>query len=164
MQACQGTTSPVPMKLIEFLERFPLISFEDLSSHWALSLTDFVSFGEHMEDKFHELFQEQKESTGCSASPLLSVWSLVDKQHVRVLWDIENIGVPRKKGGAIDTITRLQKFVLLSSRLLLIAVASCNPNHFSVKELIVDSLLSLLRTILPSLQKWLKSWTKLPLN
>jgi hypothetical protein len=48
----------------------------------------------------------------------MGVWCCVgdevrsDKpKHVRVLWDIENIGISKKQGG-LATVTRLQRYTL----------------------------------------------------
>lgn len=49
---------------------------------------------------------------------------MTDKRHVRVLWDIENIRVSGKNGGALETISKLQKFVLSMNWLLLSPVYS----------------------------------------
>jgi hypothetical protein len=83
-----------------------------------------------MEDRFNEIFVEsEKGSFGpkvpsppgnyilCCYSPVIlypDMCSRADKpKHVRVLWDIEIIGISKKRGG-LATVTKLQRCGLFS--------------------------------------------------
>jgi hypothetical protein len=80
VQACQGSFHPVPMKLIQFLERFssPLCLSLPLS-HASNSQANFISFGQNMEEKFHQLFPSKEIET--SGPQLLLSSSPPDSRH-----------------------------------------------------------------------------------
>jgi len=64
---------------------------------------DFDSFSEMMEDQFNKRYQ-------LNTNPLNSVSTVPQKCVVRVLWDLENVKVPKHLGG-IRTVSALNNFL-----------------------------------------------------
>jgi len=71
---------------------------------------DFRQFGLMMEDKFNELFATAKPPGGADGEEGAQRQQAGAVKAVRVLWDIENVGV-RREIGALQTVARLNSFL-----------------------------------------------------
>lgn len=86
------SSDSVPKGLVNQLKRFE----------------DFFLFGEMMEDKFKSIFLLEEKVT--ATRQMVSASDCALPVYTRVLWDIENIGVPKRLGG-MKTVQRLLSFL-----------------------------------------------------
>jgi hypothetical protein len=74
--------------------------------------SNFIMFGQMMNEKFNEFYNPAINTEKLSKTTLeLENDEIRGKKFIRVLWDIENIQVPKQLGG-INTVKRLQTFFL----------------------------------------------------